>query len=118
MIETILGLSDLISGGFGLLAAIVLGWPALKAVRAKRYWETHQELMRDNQGTSVGSGLEQAERDLLSLQLGGSRKAQVCNLVGMVLLFLAFTFLLLAAIERRSHTGPELSPNTAGAQAT
>lgn len=103
--------ADLLSGFFGLLAAIALGWPAFRAVRAKRYWEKHRRLSkREGLNEENVKQLAVLSGRVDALQLAGSRDARICNLIGALCLGLAFISLLLAGIERRSgEEGPAVT---------
>lgn len=93
--------ADFISAGLGLAGSIVLGVPAIKAIRAKRYYEDASRLRaRNNEHEQHRSDLENLTRRVEALQLAGARDALVWNLAGYVLLTLSFVFLGIAAIER------------------
>jgi|SRR5215217_41461 len=93
--------ADLISGACGLSASIVLGWPALSAVRGKTYWERHQQL-ESQQGTDPENqeALRKIGRHVDAQQLGGARAAAAFNLAGHILLAASFVFLLIAGLNR------------------
>lgn len=120
--------ADLISGALGILASLVLGYPAFRAIRSKRYYATSQQLVDD----AVAAGNERNKahakkiaRRVEGMQLSGATEAVVCNSIGSILLLLSFVFLLVAAVDRRSsvsdpapegetmNTGESASPSAA-----
>ena len=93
--------ADLLSALFGLAAAVVLGWPALKAVRDKRRWEQQRRLAARHKNDAASHGALEDIRDHVEAgQLGGANEAAWFNLIGFALLALSFIFLAMAALER------------------
>lgn len=99
--HTLYHYADLISALFGLVGAFVLGWPALKAVTAKAYWEQLTRLEARASGEPENdAALHGIRRHVERGQLGDSRSAAVANLIGFGLLLLSFLFLGVASIGR------------------
>jgi hypothetical protein len=95
--------ADLISGGLGIAASIVLGYPAFRSIRSKKYWEGGQKIDRDQKNNASNQmHVGRMKERLTSMQLGGSRETLLCSLTGFTLLALSFVFLLIAALDRHS----------------
>ena len=110
MIETVLAYSDLISAVFGLLAAIVLGWPAVQAVAGKRRYQNVENLQRDNaDDPATRAALANVQAHAVRYQLGDPMGALKTNLLGYGLLAVSFIFLGLASLER-AHERTATSP--------
>lgn len=93
--------ADLLSSVLGIAASIVLGVPALKAVRSKKDWES-AEALKSGAGHNTQSlaALAAILKRLQDEQLGGSRALRLCNLVGFGLLLTSFAFLAVASVDR------------------
>lgn len=98
--DAIVRFSDLISAFLGLASAIVLGIPALKAVRAKRNFDGATDLHRNAEHPETKAALGSVRNNVGADQLGGSAEAYRYNLCGFSLLGASFLFLIVAAIAR------------------
>jgi len=97
--------ADLISGALGILASLVLGYPAFRAIRPKRYYDASQRIVDDECAKGNDQNQAQAKkiaRRVEGMQLSGAKEALICNSIGSCLLLLSFLFLMMAGIERRS----------------
>ena len=101
----IIKFADLLSAFLGLAGAIVLGLPALTAVRFKRYWEQTRVVRADPEASpETKKALEGVQDHVASAQLGDSEGARRINAWGFSLLAGSFFFLLIAAIARACGT--------------
>lgn len=97
----VLQFADLISGLLGLLAAILLGAPALFSLLNKKRWGQINRLKarvaNDPEGTEHLASLRE---HYLNRVLGPSRLETLINVIGYGLLVAAFGFLLAAGLDR------------------
>lgn len=105
MWEVLLREADLISALCGVVAAIVLSWPAWTGAGAKRDWEVLSEIedLHDDDPVSAKAARSMRRRAEVE-QLGDSKTARRVNRWGFSFLLLAFLFLVLAGVDRaRDH---------------
>ncbi len=93
--------ADLVSAAFGLASAIVLGWPAVLGVAAKRRYQGVETLTyMPGQDIETRNALEGVKRHAMRYQLGDPSGALVTNLWGYGLLAASFVFLGIASLSR------------------
>jgi hypothetical protein len=100
--------ADLVSAVFGILGSIVLAIPLVKEITDRRHWQRLLRFMARQQpdGTPLRKTAAEieAERELrdslIDTRLGDYENYRFAALFGFSLLFLAFIFAGVAAIDR------------------
>lgn len=102
--------ADIIGGILGIIGSVILAQPLVTEIADRKHWDQLSDFMRRQNAagpkTDEERDAEQTIRDhLLNSRLGRSQRHRKVTLLGLAILFAAFVFMTLAALERRHERG-------------
>lgn len=102
--------ADIIGGLLGIIGSVILAQPLVTEIADRKHWDQLSDFMRRQNAagpkTDEERDAEQTIRDhLLNSRLGRSQRHRKVTLLGLAILFAAFVFMTLAALERRHERG-------------
>lgn len=102
-LATFVAFADILAGVFGVIAAIVLGWPVWKSLRNRQRWTRARTLEAGSDDPRTRKALGGVRKDVEAEQYQAGPCERILYRIGFALLFAAFFCLTVSAVDRAVH---------------